>query len=627
MTRVFIASSTEGRPFAQAVAAVLARQGVEPLLWWSQQCFPPGMTLLDSLLRLLNEADGALIIATPDDRTTRRGATSYAPASNVLLEYGLFTGRLGQARVAIVTVGDPDLPSDLGGVVHLRLGPPDAHQDPSVYESVEIEPRIVPWLRTLDAVSSNGARIAGLLTRLAPQAKPRDRVRLKARVLCDQLDSRAFPKLPEPQVLDILRRYALSYGREERVGHTVKTPVAGYLDLTRVAPESLDQRVLAGHLAYHVAELVSRKVMRPTLLAVSKVAATGILSAAADLLPFPAVYVSPYGPNRDNPVEGFFEKGDRAVLLHDVALSGHHLVDCMTALRSAGINARHIVALAEHDGQNEALDSLLEENGIMMHTAVKFTPGTGRGPQAVETIQPLGITGAPEAETAPPCLLCDVLHDADTTPFRGLFERAELPRELLAETDGFVVVADVAPLTRGHVLIVPDEHALSMSALPTASLETLEMLRRHVTSVIREGYASEVVAFEHGMCDPAVRSSCGIDHAHLHVLPLEQSVTEGFRERFACREIGSLSDLPQANEAQEEYLLLIDQEGTHHFAPTQVSTSQYFRKMIADRTGELLWKWNDKVLLGDRGETRDRILELHRVFGVLGEFGVFGTVD
>jgi 3-hydroxyisobutyrate dehydrogenase-like beta-hydroxyacid dehydrogenase len=28
MTRLFIASSTEGRPYAQAVAAVLARQGV-----------------------------------------------------------------------------------------------------------------------------------------------------------------------------------------------------------------------------------------------------------------------------------------------------------------------------------------------------------------------------------------------------------------------------------------------------------------------------------------------------------------------------------------------------------------------------------------------------------------------
>ncbi|MET7440315.1 TIR domain-containing protein [Streptomyces sp. NPDC004082] len=620
MTRVFIASSTEGRPFAQAAAAVLARQGVEPLLWWSQQCFPPGMTLLDSLLRLLNEADGALIIATPDDRTTRRGATTYAPASNVLLEYGLFTGRLGQSRVAIVTVGDPDLPSDLGGVVHLRLGSPAAYQDPSVYESVEIEPKIVPWLRTLDAVSSNGARIAGLLTRLAPQAKPRDRIRLKARVLCDQLDSRAFPRLPEAQVLDILRRYALTYGHEERVGHTVKTPVAGYLDLTRVTPESLDQRVLAGHLAYHVAELVNRKAMRPTLLAVSKVAATGILGAAADLLPFPAVYVSPYGPNRDNPVEGFYEKGDRAVLLHDVALSGHHLVDCMTALRSAGINARHIVALAEHDGRNEALDSLLEENGIIMHTAVKFSPGTGRHPQAVETIQPLGIPGAlePEPETTSQCLLCDVLDDAEATPFRGLFGRDELSCELLAQGDGFVVVADVAPLTRGHVLIVPDEHVLSMSALPAASLETLDVLRRRVTSVLRDGYASDVVAFEHGMCDPNTSSACGIDHAHLHVLPLEQSVTGNFRDRFSCRRIGSLSDLPEANEARQEYLLLIDQEGAHHFAATDVSTSQYFRRMIADATGELLWKWNDKLLLGDRAETRGRILELHRVFAARG---------
>jgi hypothetical protein len=101
-------------------------------------------------------------------------------------------------------------------------------------------------------------------------------------VLCDQLDSRAFPRLPEPQVLDILRRYALSYEHEEQVGHTAKTPVSGYLDPTRVTPESLDQRVLAGHLAYHVAQLVNRRVMRPTLLAVSKVAATSILSAAAD---------------------------------------------------------------------------------------------------------------------------------------------------------------------------------------------------------------------------------------------------------------------------------------------------------------------------------------------------------
>jgi orotate phosphoribosyltransferase len=69
------------------------------------------------------------------------------------------------------------------------------------------------------------------------------------------------------------------------------------------------------------------------------VAAQGILQAAADMLPFPRVMVSPYGPNRDNPIEGFYEVGDRAVLLHDVILSGHHPVECISKLRAAGLYA------------------------------------------------------------------------------------------------------------------------------------------------------------------------------------------------------------------------------------------------------------------------------------------------
>jgi hypothetical protein len=72
------------------------------------------------------------------------------------------------------------------------------------------------------------------------------------------------------------------------------------------------------------------------------------------------------------------------------------------------------------------------------------------------------------------------------------------------------------------------------------------------------------------------------------------------------------------NEARQEYLLLIDQQGAHYFAKAQVPTSQFFRKMVADISGELLWKWNDKFLLGDREETRSRIRELHRVFGSVG---------
>ena len=123
MTRIFVGSSVEGRPYAQMVANILHSSGAEPLLWWDAECFPVGKTLIESLPRLLDIADGALIVATPDDETTRRGETYYTPAANLLLEYGLFAGRLGTSRVAIVLVDRPRLASDLAGIVHIELPP------------------------------------------------------------------------------------------------------------------------------------------------------------------------------------------------------------------------------------------------------------------------------------------------------------------------------------------------------------------------------------------------------------------------------------------------------------------------------------------------------------------------
>ena len=570
--------------------------------------------MIESLSRLIHEADGALIIATPDDLTTRRGESVYTPATNVLLEYGLFCGSLGRAQVGIVSVGSPVLPSDLDGVLYLRLKKRKEHQNQDVYESVEIEPLIVPWLRNLDAASSDAARISNLLTRLAPQVRQKDRIKLKSRILCDRIDPRAFSKLPEQELLEILGKYSLSYREDEEVGHVVKTPVASYLDLTRVGSDSPDQRKLAGHLARYVAELVSSKEMRPTTIAISKVAATGVLNATADLLPFPKIYVSPYGPNRDNPVEGFYESGDRAILLHDVALSGHHLIDCIAALRSTGISAGHLVVLAEYGVRNEPLESLLAENGITMHAAARFTPNAAVLPGISAVRHPAILPTPAVDETVQQCLLCDVVTDADARPFRSLFSPSELPSEFLLKTDRFSVVADVAPLARGHVLVVSDVHVASMADLPSESLEKLGAIRRFVTSVFRAEYGSGSIAFEHGLCDPTLKSACGIDHAHLHVLPTDMSITDAFRSVFDCRGISSLSQLPGANSGSQEYLLLIDQQEKHYLATVEEPTSQFFRKVISDGMGEILWRWSDKFLLGDRNETRRRILEVHRIF-------------
>src|SRR5262249_428260 len=62
--------------------------------------------------------DFAVLVLTPDDLLVRQGEERNAARDNVLLELGLFMGRLGRSRTFAVCQKDSNLklPSDLAGV-------------------------------------------------------------------------------------------------------------------------------------------------------------------------------------------------------------------------------------------------------------------------------------------------------------------------------------------------------------------------------------------------------------------------------------------------------------------------------------------------------------------------------
>jgi predicted nucleotide-binding protein len=125
LVRVFIASSNEGKAFARVVADLIVSEGrreaATVLPWWSDDAFPSGDTIIDSLERCAIATTAALILATPDDKTIKRGHSQPQPRDNILLELGLFTARHGRHRCALAVVGNVSLPSDFDGVVHLKL--------------------------------------------------------------------------------------------------------------------------------------------------------------------------------------------------------------------------------------------------------------------------------------------------------------------------------------------------------------------------------------------------------------------------------------------------------------------------------------------------------------------------
>jgi len=118
LPRIFIGSSREGLEIATAIQVSL--KGTAECTVWHQGQFQLGKATLENLYSFLEEFDLALFVASPDDVTHMRDASSTTMRDNVLFELGLFMGGLGKERVVLITPDEHDdlrLPSDLSGMV------------------------------------------------------------------------------------------------------------------------------------------------------------------------------------------------------------------------------------------------------------------------------------------------------------------------------------------------------------------------------------------------------------------------------------------------------------------------------------------------------------------------------
>jgi hypothetical protein len=126
---VFIASSSEGLDVARTFQVLLQDQLGDraELRPWKFE-FKLGATYIESLEKAVAEADCALFVVTPDDRTTSRRRQQAAPRDNVVFELGLFMGALGRDRCLVLQDKRPNLklPSDLRGLHSAEFDRPAA---------------------------------------------------------------------------------------------------------------------------------------------------------------------------------------------------------------------------------------------------------------------------------------------------------------------------------------------------------------------------------------------------------------------------------------------------------------------------------------------------------------------
>lgn len=113
LPNIFIGSSSEGKEVADRVIEQL--KGFADCKSWTK-AFEIGKSNFENLTGQIAFYDYAILIATADDVTVSRKRQQKTGRDNVLFEFGLFTGGLGQSKVFYILEKITKIPSDLTGI-------------------------------------------------------------------------------------------------------------------------------------------------------------------------------------------------------------------------------------------------------------------------------------------------------------------------------------------------------------------------------------------------------------------------------------------------------------------------------------------------------------------------------
>lgn len=121
LINVFIGSSSESLSIAMKLKSLLENQEGISCTIWNDGIFEFNQTFLASLRISSYSFDFGIFVAGKDDIVKARGKKKLKARDNVMFEYGLFLGVMGNERTFLVQHEDVELPSDLLGYTTPRI--------------------------------------------------------------------------------------------------------------------------------------------------------------------------------------------------------------------------------------------------------------------------------------------------------------------------------------------------------------------------------------------------------------------------------------------------------------------------------------------------------------------------
>ncbi|MEA3015340.1 MAG: hypothetical protein QOI38_62 [Sphingomonadales bacterium] len=189
------------------------------------------------------------------------------------------------------------------------------------------------------------------------------------------------------------------------------------------------------------------------------------------------------------------------------------------------------------------------------------------------------------------CDFCRELEGSPGTRFHALYAGVADTR-IVIETCHFAALPTLGQLFSGSMLIIPKEHVETSARVAPHLRPELGCLLARVVETVRP-YGSPVF-FEHGALS-CTGGSCGIYHAHIHVMPLPAPVTPRLFLGERARISNSLEGALAALSSSEQYLLFGRNTEVAYSEVDQLDfqpPSQFFRRALAKRFHTAVpWDW------------------------------------
>ncbi|RPI18651.1 MAG: hypothetical protein EHM58_04915 [Ignavibacteriae bacterium] len=175
------------------------------------------------------------------------------------------------------------------------------------------------------------------------------------------------------------------------------------------------------------------------------------------------------------------------------------------------------------------------------------------------------------------CRFCDILS--------GVYTYREIDQPIISNKS-YVAIASIGAFVEGWTLIVPKDHKFSMKNFYN-DIEFNDIFIK-VSSRLFEKYG-RIIAFEHGAnCENSI-TSCGTNHAHIHLVPFKTSLLPDLLKSGLFWDKIKASEIPDKI-GHNEYLFYTDLDKDINWINTvgylhilDKPKSQFFRRLIASK--------------------------------------------